>query len=51
MTYTACKRVIERGLERGTLNKDDMMNKLDIFLLGGRITEEQYAELAEMVSG
>ncbi|WP_169818526.1 hypothetical protein [Domibacillus iocasae] len=42
MTYTYCKKVIENGTY-GT--KEEMMVKLDVFLLNNRITQEQYNEL------
>jgi hypothetical protein len=41
-TYDACKKLIANG-RYGT--KDDMLLKLDIFLLGDRITQGQYNEL------
>ena len=33
------------GNTKGTLDKDSMMNKLDVFLLNGRISEEEYSGL------
>ena len=45
MTYRNCKKLIEAG----RYEYDDMMNKLDVFLLGNRITEEQYTELVGMM--
>lgn len=45
MTYTMCKTIIEGG----RYDKDDLMNKLDAFLLGNRLTEKQYAELVKMM--
>lgn len=50
MTYRLCKKVIENSINRGTLDKDDMLVKLDTFLLAGRITETEYTELVEMVN-
>lgn len=47
MTYVYCKKIIERG----NYDKDDMLNKLDVFLLNNRITEEQYKELAALING
>ena len=38
MTYRNCKKLIENG----RYEYSDMMNKLDVFLLGDRITQEQY---------
>lgn len=46
MTYIYCKRVIENGTY-GT--KEDMMIKLDVFLLNNRITQEQYTELVGLL--
>ena len=40
MTYARLKKLIERG----AYNKEDMLNKLDVFLMANRITEEQYQE-------
>lgn len=45
MTYQNCKTVIEIQKQRGSLDKNSMMNKLDVFLLNGRITEDEYSEL------
>ena len=42
MTYTFCKKVIQNGTY-GT--KEEMMIKLDVFLLNNRIDEAQYNEL------
>ena len=50
MTYRNCKRVIEIQIARGTLDKQDMLAKLDIFLLADRLTEAEYQELSEMVN-
>lgn len=49
MTYSTCKKVIEVQKARGTLNSDDMKAKLDVFLLAGRITEEQYNDLLTLI--
>lgn len=50
MTYKLCKKVIENSINRGTLDKEDMLVKLDVFLLGNRITKEEYQELVDMVN-
>lgn len=42
LTYIGCKSVIER---KSYVTIEDMQQKLDIFLLGNRITQEQYTEL------
>ena len=41
MIYKLCKKIIEGG----NYTYDDMLNKLDVFLLADRITAEQYKEL------
>ena len=45
MTYSRIKKLIENGV----YVKEDMMNKLDVFLMANRITEEQYQELVGMM--
>lgn len=45
MTYKSCKKLIQTG----NYDYEDMCNKLDIFLLRRRITEEQYNELMNMM--
>lgn len=55
MTYITCKKVIANkkmvliGTEWETFAAETM-DKLDVFLLNNRITEEQYNELAGMLS-
>ena len=46
-TYTLCKKVIQNETY-GT--KEEMMLKLDVFLLNNRITEENYNELVEFLN-
>jgi len=46
-TYTLCKTVIERKTYK---NKEEMMMKLDVFLLNDRITQEQYNELVNILN-
>lgn len=45
MTYHNCKKLIEAG----RYEKEDMLNKLDVFLLNNRITKAQYKELVELI--
>ena len=45
MTYGLIKKIIAKG----NYDKDELMDKLDVFLLAGRITDEQYKELTEMM--
>ena len=42
--YNTCKRMIERGQTAG------MTKKLDIFYATNKLTDEQYAELTEMLT-
>lgn len=49
MTFEIIKRAIEVQKKKGTLDANSMMNKLDVFLLNGRIDEEQYNEIAKMM--
>lgn len=46
LTYNSCKKVIANGTY-GT--KEEMLWKLDVFLLNNRITETQYTELVEQL--
>ena len=46
MTYNICKRLIQNG----NYEKEDMMMKLDVFLLNNRITKEQYEELIGLIN-
>ena len=40
---------IEKLIQLGKFNKEDIMNKLDIFLLADRISSEEYNHLVEML--
>lgn len=54
MTYGYCKKIIAKMLADGTVSERDktgMMDKLDVFLLAGRITKEEYTELAAALNG
>lgn len=46
MIYAASKKVIQGG----NYEKQSMLNKLDLYLLGNRITEAQYTELVELMN-
>lgn len=46
MTYRNCKKLIEAV----RYEYDDMLNKLDVFLLGDRITQTEYEELVKMMN-
>ena len=47
MTYKLMKRIIEKG----NYDKDNTLQKLDVFLMADRITVEEYQELVEMING
>ena len=42
--YNTCKRMIERGQTGG------LAEKIDIFYAANKLTDEQYAELTEMLT-
>ena len=46
LTYKNCKKLIQNG----RYEYEDMMMKLDVFLLADRITPEQYKELKELMT-
>lgn len=50
MTYRLCKTVILKEKANGTLDVQDMTQKLDVFLLNDRITEAQYNELIALMA-
>lgn len=45
MTYLRVKKLIENGV----YVKEDMLNKLDVFLMASRITQEQYTQLVALM--
>lgn len=45
MTFARLKKLITSG----TYDREDMLNKMDVFLMAGRITNGQYTELLEMM--
>ncbi|MFL0584731.1 hypothetical protein ACH0B6_19355 [Solibacillus silvestris] len=47
LTFIALKSQITR---KSYISKEDVLQKMDIFLIGNRITQEQYNELLEMVN-
>lgn len=49
MTYNTCKKVIENQKAKGILNVEEMTEKLDVFLLAGRLTSEEYNELIKLM--
>lgn len=42
--YRTCNRMIERG------STDGLAEKIDIFYAAGKLTDEHYAELTEMLN-
>ncbi len=49
-TFTICKKVIENMLLRNTLNMEEMLSKLDVFLLCERISSDEYSLLEELIN-
>ena len=52
-TYWLCYKVIERRIRVGRVTdewKQDMLANLGVFLAGGRLTDEDYAELSGLVN-
>lgn len=41
--------LIYKKIERGNYNKDDLLKKMDVYLLNDRITEEEYNKLVAMM--
>ena len=46
MTFVFCEKVINNGRY---WTKEEMMIKLDVFLLNNRLTQEQYNELVVLL--
>lgn len=46
MTYNRLKVLINNG----NYNKEDMLKKMDVFLMADRITTEQYNELLALMT-
>ena len=44
MLYRTCKRMIERGSTKG------LSSKLDIFYAAGKLTDDEYKELTELLA-
>lgn len=47
LTYKACKLQIEKNTN---IDKEDMQQKLDIFLIGNRVTQDEYTELTNLLA-
>ena len=44
MLYKSCKLLIQNGMT------EELQEKLDMFYLRGRLTQEQYAELSDLLA-
>ena len=42
--------LLKRTITTGNYEKADIQNKLDVFFAVGRITQEQYLELTEIIN-
>ena len=42
-------KLIEKLITRGSYEKDDMLKKMDVFLLNNRITEDEYTALVALM--
>lgn len=42
-------RMIKIMVTRGSYDKADLLNKLDVFLLNNRLTETEYTELVALI--
>lgn len=49
ITYINCKKIITSGSWE-KLGYDDMAQKLDVFYLGSRLTEDEYKELMDLLN-
>lgn len=49
MTFETAKSVIKVQKERGTLDKDLMKHKVDVFYMNDRINEEELEILLNMI--
>lgn len=49
-TYITFKKVIINQKNKGTLDVESTFSKLDIFLMGDRISEEEYKELITLIN-
>ena len=49
MTYKICKKLIEVK-EFDKESKEDLLDKLDVFLLNDRINQVEYDDLVEMLN-
>ena len=45
-TYTLCQKVIQTG----NYERKEMLEKMDVFLLNDRITQNEYTELMKLMA-
>lgn len=52
MTYRNCIKIIEnyKNTYEYLIKELDMLNKLDVFLLGNRITQDEYEDLLKLLN-
>lgn len=50
MTYTYSKNLINNTTYTSQAQKDEMQDKLDVFLLNNRLTQVQYQELTNLLA-
>lgn len=43
-------KMLKTKIENGTYDKDNLLKKMDVYLLRDRITKEQYNELHDMMT-
>lgn len=44
-------KLLKTKIEKGNYDKEDLLKKMDVYLLRNRITAEQYEELVQMMEG
>lgn len=44
-------KLLKNKIEKGNYDKEDLLKKMDVYLLRNRITAEQYEELVQMMEG
>ncbi len=49
MAYNLMARVIDNAKKKGTLDRSEVMNKLDAFLAVDRLKTEEYKKLVAMM--
>lgn len=41
--------LLKRKIEGGTFNREELLTKMDVYLLNNRITQENYTELVALM--